>query len=151
MYCAYKDITDRLGPPKWWDEEGVPRYCDFAPGEVAGVYADYAALIKIRCQGCGRHLPVAWSLCKLDLLCRVPSHPDAPGVFAKDQLVLPTKDNPGSVGYGDAPAHKEGAASTWLCVGSVETTSVVRIVKFWTRERAEWKRDEALEFNYTEQ
>ena len=33
MRCRYLDIRDRLGEPRWFDEAGVPRYCEFHPDE----------------------------------------------------------------------------------------------------------------------
>ena len=35
MHHHYADIRDRLGTPLWWDEYGVPRYCEFGPNEGA--------------------------------------------------------------------------------------------------------------------
>jgi hypothetical protein len=61
MHIDYKDITDKLGPPKWWDEHAVPRYCDFSPDEVADIYAKEVVLMKIACQDCGEIFYVAMS------------------------------------------------------------------------------------------
>lgn len=38
MHASYSDITDRLGEPQWWDENAVPRYCEFEPARVANIY-----------------------------------------------------------------------------------------------------------------
>jgi len=36
MLRRYDDIRSRIGDPiRWWDDNGVPRYCDFSPGNVA--------------------------------------------------------------------------------------------------------------------
>lgn len=145
MYCRYQDITDKLGEPKWWDEEGVPRYCDFSPDNVADIYADKAVLVIIKCQGCGRYLPVAWSFNKLKIVCWVPEHPKGHECFA--QLTYPTKDNSGSVGYGDAPAH-DNREGEYCHLGCVMTTDVVQIKEFWSSDKLEWKRHKKFEFTY---
>lgn len=145
MYQLYEDITNKLGKPKWWDEEGVPRYCDFSPDEVADIYADKAALIIIQCQGCGQHLPVAWSFHKLRIICYVPGHPTGPECFA--QLTYPTKDNPGSIGFGDAPAHNN-LGDEYCHLGCVMTTDVRRIKEFWSRDELDWVRHPEFEFIY---
>jgi hypothetical protein len=32
MLQHYEDILSRIAePPRWFDEQGVPRYCEFAP------------------------------------------------------------------------------------------------------------------------
>jgi len=58
MKIGYRDIKDKLGEPKWYDEHGVPRYCKFAPGEC-GVYIDQAVLLEISCQNCCEFFEVA--------------------------------------------------------------------------------------------
>jgi hypothetical protein len=61
MHNDYKDITSKLGKPLWWDEEAVPRYCEFSPDEIANIYAVEAVLALIACQDCGTIFPVAFS------------------------------------------------------------------------------------------
>jgi len=62
MNCDYADIRSRIPePPKWFDEHGVPRYCDFAPGEQANIYADEVVLALVTCQGCGHEFSVCFS------------------------------------------------------------------------------------------
>lgn len=61
MKNGYYDIVDRLGPPTWWDERGVPRYCDPSPEEVANIYARQVAFCVIACQSCGFQFLVAFS------------------------------------------------------------------------------------------
>lgn len=62
MLHHYNDIRSRIPEtPKWWDEQGVPRYCDFAPNECADIYAHEVALVDIACQACGRRFDVAFS------------------------------------------------------------------------------------------
>jgi hypothetical protein len=60
MFQNYEDILSRIAePPRWFDEEGVPRYCEFAPHRIANIYADECALLAIECQSCGRPFVVA--------------------------------------------------------------------------------------------
>ena len=62
MNHHYRDIRSRIHEaPKWWDENAVPRYCDFAPNESANIYAREVLLLEIQCQGCGAHFDVAMS------------------------------------------------------------------------------------------
>lgn len=62
MNHYYQDILERIPePPKWWDEHAVPRYCDFAPDQVANIYAREAVLLEIACQNCGKFFDVAMS------------------------------------------------------------------------------------------
>ena len=62
MHNPYNDIRKRIPQePKWWDEHAVPRYCEFTPDEVANIYADQVALVKIGCQECGHVFLVAFS------------------------------------------------------------------------------------------
>lgn len=58
MHKSYHDITSRIPePPKWWDENGVPRYDDFSYNQL-GVYIRYAILALIECQSCGKHMKI---------------------------------------------------------------------------------------------
>ena len=46
MKCNYQDIRTRIGRrPRWWDEEGVPRYVVFSPEEVANQPGSYTGEI----------------------------------------------------------------------------------------------------------
>ena len=58
MLPSYKDITDKLGEPIWFDKHGVPRYCEFHPSRV-GVYARLVLYFKIGCQSCDAKWKVA--------------------------------------------------------------------------------------------
>ena len=92
MLTDYSDITDKLGEPLWWDENGVPRYFDFSP-YVCGVYNKYVALMTVECQCCGKPFKVVTSLNSH----RTVSYPD------------PSKEDPeeaaGGFLYGDPPRH----------------------------------------------
>lgn len=62
MRHDYSDITGLTDTtPKWYDENGVPRYCDFHPDHMANIYASEAVLAAIKCQGCQAEFRVAFS------------------------------------------------------------------------------------------
>lgn len=138
MYQPYFDITEKLGTPLWWDENGVPRYQPFEPRLCADIYFRYAALIEIRCQGCGQTFPVAatWSV-----TAHIGSRYDdvvwdKTGHNPQPKSGLPKERDAGFCCYGDAPFHPLGGQ----CSGTTMTTSVVRILEFWGREGIEEKR-----------
>lgn len=123
MLNAYTDITERIAePPLWWDESGVPRYCDFAADRVANVYAREAVLFEIACQACGREFRVALSSGK------APSIADA---IRSHELH-----------YGDPP-------NVGCCVAGHTMNSVpLRVLQYWRRDQTTgfaWERDRSLE------
>jgi len=62
MHNNYSDITNLIEEqPKWWDENGVPRYETFHPNLLPDIYADEAVLYLIECQNCKREFEVAES------------------------------------------------------------------------------------------
>ncbi len=62
MHHDYSDITGLTdATPKWHDENGVPRYCDFHPDHMANIYASEAVLAAIECQRCKAEFRVAFS------------------------------------------------------------------------------------------
>lgn len=62
MLTYYKDIMSRIKEePRWFDENGVPRYCHFDPRKCANIYARECCLFHIKCQGCGKDFNVCMS------------------------------------------------------------------------------------------
>ena len=62
MHQFYRDILSRIPEsPKWFDDNGVPRYEDFSPDLIADIYAVAAILLEIECQGCGTNFMAAIS------------------------------------------------------------------------------------------
>lgn len=121
MNHHYKDIRDRLGPPWWWDERAVPRYCAFAPREVADIYAREAALVMIACQNCGRRFKVAFSYSGMDFI------RDIPPLWKRIQR--------GTLHYGDPP-------NAGCCpAGPSMNSEPILVLEYWERdERSEWQR-----------
>lgn len=152
MYQPYFDITEKLGVPLWWDENGVPRYKEFHPSMSADIYADFVALQEIHCQSCGERFEccASWSLVKacstgapqerLDLVW------DETGKKATPKSGLPSVDGPGFVCFGDAPWH-----GTQQCSGTTMTTHTSKVLQFWKRASMEWVRDSAYELAWAEE
>lgn len=59
MKPNYRDIIKKAGVPRWFDENGVPRYVDFHPSLCVMAGAQESFLVEVRCQGCGTAFPVA--------------------------------------------------------------------------------------------
>jgi hypothetical protein len=126
MKNSFDDIRERLGEPQWFDENGVPRYCDFAPGHC-GVYSQCVAFIDIRCQLCHARFAVAAVVALYDV------------------VVLPEATGTGSFHYGDPPSHG--------CIGDTMNSEALQIREFWRRDQdilAGWQRDATFELTYPE-
>lgn len=110
MNHHYRDIRDKAGEPLWWDENAVPRYCEFGPRETANIYAREAALVLIRCQDCGAEFKVAFSYSPW---------PDREKI--SDQIKTDV------IHYGDPP-------NADCCPAGPTMNSVpVRVLEFWTQ------------------
>lgn len=59
MKPNYRDIIEKAGEPRWFDENGVPRYVDFHPNRCVIAGAQEAFLVEVQCQGCGISFSVA--------------------------------------------------------------------------------------------
>ena len=126
MHCDYRDIRDRLGEPKWWDEAAVPRYCEFYPDRTHSIYARAAVLLRIACQGCGQNFLVSIVETSMD------------GRGALEQAV-----RNGDIHYGDPP--NVGCCSMG---GPTMNCEDLEVIEFWDRkpfETPEWIRREDLE------
>ena len=130
MKAHYQDIlTLTKRAPLWFDENGVPRYCDFAPRESADIYAQQVVLMRIRCQSCARKFDVCLSWCSVDeLLRKLPP------------LDKAIKDK--SIHYGDPP-------NVNCCPAGPTMNSVPeRVLQFWRsniRGKRPWTRLRKLE------
>lgn len=116
---AYDDISQLLGPPKWWDENGTPRYVDFGTAYVADPYCDEAALMEIACQSCGERFMVARTSNR-----HLPHRADSIAVDIADR----------NLHYGDPP---------WFdcCPSGYTMNSVpLKVVQYWTRQTGTWRR-----------
>jgi hypothetical protein len=120
MLRSYSDITDRLGPPLWWDEQGCPRYDAFEP-RMLGVYESWVCLYEIACQACDQRFKVAESWNEMSLRGR----PSQPLSFRADVTI----EDLCRLHYGDPPRHE--------CLGAGETMNCLdlRILEFWAKDR----------------
>ena len=129
MHHHYGDITSRIPePPKWFDEEAVPRYCEFSPEEVANIYAREVVLAEIACQACGQRFPVAFSQAyPFDF------HTGKPAPSLADRV----KD--GTLHSGDPP--NVGCCAS----GPTMNSEPLAVVEFWRQEKFDWRRVPELE------
>lgn len=127
MNHHYSDIRSRIAePPVWFDENAVPRWCEFGPNEGANIYADEIALLHIECQNCGAAFRVAMSWTTTDRIV----HRLAPlSARVRDQ----------SIHYGDPP-------NVGCCPSGPTMNSVPRrVLEFWRRECGDGVRAPELE------
>lgn len=135
MLHAYPDILElaRLldREPKWWDENGVPRFAEHHPKLCQDIYANEVALLRVACQECHREFLVQMSLSPMDLM-----RTEMLGQKAKS---LAAKVTSGEIHYGDPPRHEDGCAA-----GDTMNVDDLAVVEFW-RRGSEWIRLPELE------
>jgi len=133
MKHPYRDIHEATGDhePFWYDQNGVPRYCEFTPDDVPNIYADQAALYVIQCAGCGQHFTVADScdsvILRYDFI---------------ERLVEAVREGRGlaeAISYGDAPYHEHPTGGQ--CAGTTMQSDTFRVLEIWWRRSGrEWER-----------
>lgn len=137
MHHHYEDIRSRIaGDPKWFDENAVPRYCEFAPNEVSDIYADEVALVGITCQGCEHRFKVAFSSSSISRL--MARRDNEAKVLTLAELIR-TK----AIHYGDPPNIDCCAA------GPTMNSEPRKVLEFWARKSFEWVRHPDLEIDVT--
>lgn len=139
MNHHYADIRSRIAePPKWFDENAVPRYCEFSPDENAYIYADECALVLIGCQNCRATFKVAFSASQSRTWLRGGMGDAESFRLAKDEIARGIRDQ--TLHYGDPPnVGCCGAGPTMNCLD-------LKVLEYWRRgERREWVRDASLE------
>lgn len=121
MHCSYRDITAPLGAPRWWDENAVPRYCDFHPDYLANIYGEEAALVALKCASCGVLLPCALSKSRFHVL--------------GDGSMFLASGGLRDAFYGDPPHHScEGG-------GDSMTADIYHVIEKWTRREHDWRKE----------
>jgi hypothetical protein len=118
MNTDYTDIISKAGEPRWYDENGVPRYTEFHPDKCVLLGAEEAFLIEIRCQACNRPFLVAltWK--------------DESAYWLGNEMPrLPRLTTTGgdSLSYGDPPNIKCCAS------GPTMSSDFHRIIEAWVR------------------
>jgi len=131
MHNDYKDIIALADgePPVWWDDNGVPRFCEFHPSQLPNIYADEAALVMIGCQACGQKFPVSFSCDRISRLMASGSPPRS----LKESILA------GNIHYGDPP-------NTGCCAaGATMNCDDLFVIQYWSRPSHEWERDASLD------
>jgi hypothetical protein len=117
MNACYNDIMDLISEePKWFDENAVPRYCDFSPDKTANIYADEIVFMRISCQGCGREFKVCISSNKRSRYFEGTLFPS-----------LKEKIKNKEIHYGDPP-------NVYCCAAGNTMSSVpIEVLEYWER------------------
>ena len=131
MLPKYEDIlalAERAGAgePKWWDENGVPRYATFHP-DLLGVYDRYAVLAEVTCASCARVMLVALGRPKLEIR--------ANATLARIDLVRLVSL---VEAWGDPPRHDLRPGER--CAGETMSAGRVQVVQAWEQgDDFEWR------------
>lgn len=134
MHHHYADIIDRISEdPKWWDENAVPRFCEFAPDATADIYCNEAVLLGIECQGCGQRFKVCMTASQTWRMVN-----EARGIPSK---ALSEQIHDKEIHFGDPP-------NTNCCAaGATMNSEPKRVLQYWRKDGLEWARDESLEID----
>lgn len=128
-YADIKALTDK--EPLWYDQNGVPRYCEFHPKLI---FADEVILVHIACQACGKRFKVEMHWWQA----------------SGKQSISEAIDN-GELGYlhyGDPPRHKDRNCAA----GDTMNCDSIRIIEFWRRDKdLEWKRISEYEIEWSDE
>lgn len=122
MLRSYAEITDKMGPPLWWDGNGVPRYVPFAPRQC-GVYDAAVALVTIACQDCGAKFNVAFEYDRYEM------HVDG--------MLTYKRPDAERLHWGDPPNHG--------CVGDTMNCEDLRVLEWWEKPDFDWVRVPEME------
>ena len=146
MKQRYDDIIDAVGTvPTWWQENGVPRFCEFSPEKAPDIYADEAALVEIACQACHERYLVCMTTSQHSIhsdfarMAGIHFMVDAKSGKTTDLAEIERKYpdkmhtiagriRAGTLHYGDPP-------NTGCCSSGPSMTSLaLRVVEYWSRK-----------------
>lgn len=114
MHHDYSDIMSRIPEqPAWYDQNGVPRYGNFAPEMCPNIYADTIVLLAIACQACGQPFQVELSYDAFDNLRYHERGAEVP--------------KPKEWEYGDPPVHG--------CVGDTMNSVPIAVLECWKHRK----------------
>lgn len=137
MLRSYEDITSAIAqPPKWYDENGVPRYCEFSINNL-GVYIKYALYGVIACQNCGQEFNVGMGYDHYEICTHLQSQDE----LSNQACVFENKieDLVNGFGYGDPPRHS--SPSGLACAGQTMSSVEIAITQVWSRDSlSKWHR-----------
>lgn len=131
MHQHYHDIlalTDRK--PVWWQEGGIPRFCEFAPQELPDIYADEAAILLIKCQACGEKFYVSMSTnqsTRFGTALRNANGNNERALAAQDKYSIAARIRAGTLHWGDPP-NIDCCAS-----GASMTSELIQVVEYHRR------------------
>jgi hypothetical protein len=154
VHQHYTDILSRISePPKWFDENGTPRYCTFEPYMIANIYAKECALMEVSCQACNRGFVVAIDRAKA--LAKAQAYEAKGPHFVLADIIRSHK-----IHYGDPP-------NVHCCdAGNTMNSIPRRVLEYWHRQQttiyqngfeycsadaSDWERDQSLEIEIIEQ
>lgn len=132
MLRSYEDIKSKIDEqPKWYDDNGVPRYCEFHPNQM-GIYEDLVISALIACQSCGQQFHVANGSNHHE---RYKAYILAGRPIDNNVLSLNSVEAAQSFHYGDPPNHD--------CVGDTMNCKDLQVIEVWARHidnKHEWHR-----------
>ena len=139
MNRPYSDITSKLGEPKWWDDQCVPRYCEFKPDEC-GVYDCLVVFFEIQGQACARPFRVVGSWDHMRVLIRTQKSlaEIIPNPTDREAVAL-------FVHFGDPPFHHDDGQGNECHAGATMNSEPVRVLEWWARENLTWVRKPEFE------
>ena len=140
MNRYYKDILAIANPhnvlrePIWFDENAVPRFCQFSPAEC-DIYAEEVVLLLIECQNCAHEFQVAMSWNTLDAARYIHetkvAHPNLPDW-------KPFSEQIQQLHYGDPP-------NIECCESGLSMNSIPkRVIEFWQKQCDEHNRSKMV-------
>ena len=136
MRTNYTDIiAASVYNPKWYDEAGVPRFCEFNPYKLANMKINECCLMEIACQNCDRRFVVAIS-------CNIA---DQFGYHIAVRIRHKLKGN-NILHYGDPP-------NIGCCdIGHTMTSIVKRVVEYYTSKNdIDWIREKHFEVEFDDE
>lgn len=133
MHISYEDILAlHPEPPLWWDENAVPRYCEFEPSKVVNIFANEVALIQVLCRHCAKPFTVAITSERM------------PKVLVPEYETIREDIIFRQLHYGHPP-------NVGCCPEGPTLTSIpMKVFQYWHRDVHReniWKRDYSLELN----
>lgn len=155
MNASYKDITERLGLPLWYDALGYPRYCEFSPKQTSNIYSNLVFLTEIACQECGKRFDVASSFDVWDVRSSLlqgkfdeifkqlePKEQIYNNYWVKVLEGLSKDEFIALLHYGDPPRHDDEGMCT---AGDTMNCVDVKVKECWIRESCDFIRHPEFE------
>jgi hypothetical protein len=138
VHNDYSDLRELINrEPTWWDENGVPRWCEHHPDRAPDIYCRDVALLEIACQSCGRLFKVQMMGNPMTEFMRYGPSKMIGGRY--DEYPLAKAITDGSIHYGDPP-------NIDCCPGGATMNCEdLRVLEYWRRkdfktEGFGWKR-----------